>query len=122
MLRKVVGADTIVTVSRHGYRVTLPVNKEEAPSAEPAAPPRHNLPFYLTSFVGRGHEIEELRNLLTTTRLIMLTGAGGAGKTRLAIEVARQLVEAIPDGVWVVELAAISDSALVPQAVAQVLW
>jgi non-specific serine/threonine protein kinase len=121
LLRKVVGADAIVTVSGHGYRFALPVTKSEVSATDLASAPRHNLSSYLTSFVGREHEIDELKGLLTTTRLVTLTGAGGAGKTRLGIEVAWQLVEDLRDGVWLVELAAISDPALVPQAVAEVL-
>ncbi len=81
----------------------------------------NNLPQQLTSFIGRQREIEEVKRLLTTTRLLTLTGAGGCGKTRLALEVAVGLLEAYPDGVWLVELAALSDPALVPQAVASVL-
>jgi non-specific serine/threonine protein kinase len=60
-------------------------------------------------------------DLLTTNRLVTLAGAGGAGKTRLAIEVAGSLLDAFPDGVWLVELTALSDPQLVPQAVAEVL-
>ena len=55
------------------------------------------------------------------TRLMTLTGAGGSGKTRLALEMARGLVEAYPDGVWLVELAPLSEEALVPKAVAEAL-
>jgi non-specific serine/threonine protein kinase len=58
---------------------------------------------------------------LATSRLLTLTGAGGSGKTRLALEVARDLVEAYPDGVWLVELAPLSEAALVPKAVAEAL-
>jgi non-specific serine/threonine protein kinase len=117
-LRKVLGADAIVTVSRQGYRFTLPVTKHEA---EAHRTPRHNLPHQLTSFVGREQEIAQLKELVTTHRLVTLTGAGGAGKTRLAIEVTSQLVDAFRDGVWLVELAALSDAQLVPLAVAQAL-
>ncbi|MGH3148441.1 MAG: AAA family ATPase, partial [Rubrobacter sp.] len=81
----------------------------------------HNLPVSLTSFVGREHEILEVRRLLSMSRLLTLTGAGGSGKTRLALEMARDLVGAYPDGVWLVELAPLSDSAQAPQAVAAAL-
>lgn len=81
----------------------------------------NNLPVQLTSFIGRAHEIEELKELTTTKRLLTVIGAGGAGKTRLALQVAAELLEAYPDGVWLVELAAITDVDLVPQAVASVL-
>src|SRR5438132_6429737 len=63
----------------------------------------------------------QLAELVTANRLVTLTGAGGAGKTRLAIEVASRLTDAFADGVWLVELAALSDPHLVPQAVAQAL-
>jgi len=77
-----------------------------------------NLPSALTSFVGRAKEIAEVRRLLAGTRLLTLTGPGGAGKTRLALEVARGLLPDYPDGVWLVELEAITDPQLIPGAVA----
>jgi predicted ATPase/DNA-binding CsgD family transcriptional regulator len=82
---------------------------------------QHNLPASLTSFVGRESEMLEARRLLSMTRLLTLNGAGGCGKTRLALEVARDLVGTYPDGVWLVELAPLADPALVPQAVATAL-
>jgi non-specific serine/threonine protein kinase len=81
----------------------------------------HNLPLQLTSFVGREREIAEVERLLGTTRLLTLTGAGGSGKTRLASEVAARVWGDYTDGVWLVELAALADPALVPQAVATAL-
>jgi predicted ATPase/DNA-binding CsgD family transcriptional regulator len=79
-------------------------------------------PLGLTSFVGREREIPELKRLLADgARLVMLTGPGGAGKTRLASAVALEVVENFEDGVWWVELAPISDPDLVAQAVARVL-
>ena len=119
-LRKVLGADAITTVSGRGYQFTLPVTTGDG-EANRASRPKHNLPYQLTSFVGREQEIAQLEELVTTSRLVTLTGAGGAGKTRLALEVARQVVESYPDGVCLVELAALSDPRLVPQAVAQAL-
>ncbi len=80
----------------------------------------NNLPHQLTSFIGREKEIEQLDALLGRSRLVTLTGSGGCGKTRLALHVAAELLEAYPDGVWLVELAALSDPALVPQSVASV--
>ncbi len=82
---------------------------------------RHNLPAARTSFVGREREKVQIKRELTMTRLLTLTGAGGSGKTRLALEVARDLVGAYPDGVWLVELAGLSEGTLVPQAVAVAL-
>src|SRR5207247_2416640 len=80
--------------------------------------PGHNLPVQWTSFIGREHEIAELKRLLPTTHLVTLTGPGGSGKTRLALQVAADLRAEYPDGVWLVELAALADPALVPQPVA----
>ena len=99
------------------------------PPAQPAGPPRselpdsgkHNLPAPRTSFVGREREMVEVKRALAMTRLLTFTGAGGSGKTRLALEVARNIVNVYPDGVWLVELAALSNDELVPQAVARVL-
>jgi len=81
----------------------------------------HNLPAQLTSFVGRRKEIDEIRRLLATTRLLTLTGAGGCGKTRLALQVASELVDRFTDGVWVVDLSPLSEQGLIPQTVAATL-
>jgi predicted ATPase/DNA-binding SARP family transcriptional activator/DNA-binding CsgD family transcriptional regulator len=82
---------------------------------------KHNLPASSSSFVGREGEIIEVKRALAMTRLLTLTGAGGSGKTRLALEVARNLVGLYPDGVWLVELAPISEGTLVPEVVANAL-
>ena len=119
-LRKVLGAANITTVSGRGYQFTLPVTTGDG-EANPASRSKHNLPHQLTSFIGRQQEIAQLKDVVTTNRLVTLTGAGGAGKTRLAIEAASRLIDAFPDGVWLVELAALSDPRLVAQAVAQAL-
>lgn len=88
---------------------------------EPAGTGRHNLPAARTSFVGREREMIEVKRMMAMTRLLTITGVGGSGKTRLALEVARDLVGAYPDGVWLAELAPLADSGLVPQAVASAL-
>ena len=80
-----------------------------------------NMPQPQTSFVGRERALAEVRRLLGDTRLLTLTGAGGVGKSRLALEVARAVRPAHPDGVWLVELAALTDPAAVPHAVARAL-
>jgi non-specific serine/threonine protein kinase len=93
----------------------------------PALAVATNLPLALTSFVGRERELPAVRRLLGETRLLTLTGAGGCGKTRLALEVARGLLRdadqgaAHADGIWLVELAPLGDAALVPRTVAAVL-
>jgi predicted ATPase/DNA-binding CsgD family transcriptional regulator len=79
------------------------------------------LPAQLTSFVGRESELAQLRELLAGNRLVTLTGAGGVGKTRLAVQVAAQLTSDFADGVWYVDLAPITDPDVVPIAVARAL-
>ena len=74
-----------------------------------------------TSFIGRESELDELETALKAHRLLTLTGVGGVGKTRLALEVAARSANDFPDGVWVIELAAVGDPAAVPDAVAAVL-
>jgi len=119
-LRKILGSEAITTVSGRGYQLTLPVTKGDS-EANRESRLKHNLPYQLTSFIGREQEIAQLVKLVKANRLVTLTGAGGAGKTRLAIEVASRLTDVFPDGVWLVELAALSDPGLVPQAVAKAL-
>ena len=80
-----------------------------------------NLRFATSSFIGRESELDEVQAAVKAHRLVTLTGVGGVGKTRLALEVARRLVDEYPDGVWVFELAAVTDPAAVPDAVAAVL-
>jgi len=82
---------------------------------------RNNLPAQLSSFIGREAEIIEVKQLLAETRLLTLTGAGGCGKTRLALQVAADLLAEYPDGVWLVELAPASDADLVTQLTAKAL-
>jgi predicted ATPase/DNA-binding CsgD family transcriptional regulator len=80
-------------------------------------PKASNLPAELTSFVGRRRELREVKRLLTTTRLLTLTGSGGAGKTRLALRAAADMSRGFPDGAWLAPLAPIQDPMLVTQAV-----
>jgi predicted ATPase/class 3 adenylate cyclase len=81
----------------------------------------NNLPRQLTSFIGREKEMAGVKGLLSGTSLLTLTGSGGCGKTRLALQVAADLLEAYAEGVWLVELAALADPTLVPQTVAAAL-
>ena len=85
----------------------------------PAAAPRraqHNLPARLTSFVGREQELAALEEMVAEARLVTVTGAGGAGKTRLAVEFAAAAAERFDDGAWLAGLAGITDPGLVPGA------
>ncbi len=87
-----------------------------APSAH-----RHNLPAAMTSYIARAGELDLVKRRLREARLLTLTGPGGCGKTRLATEVAREMVDGYADGVWLIELAPLGDPTLVPDMVAAVL-
>jgi len=97
----------------------------EAPSdtllQEQRTGPPHNIPYPVTSFIGRVDEIEIVCQLQNKHRLVTLTGSGGIGKTSLALQVARQRLESFSAGVWLVELASLNNPALVITAVAQAL-
>jgi predicted ATPase/class 3 adenylate cyclase len=81
----------------------------------------NNLPFELTSFIGREREMAELKSLLSVSRLLTLTGPGGTGKTRLALRLASAELETFADGAWLIELAPLSDPTLLTQTVAGAL-
>ena len=81
----------------------------------------HNLPEQLTSFVGRDRELDALRGMLQSSRLVTLTGPGGVGKTRLALQAAAELLDGSGDGVWLVELAPLASAEFVATAVSEVL-
>ena len=94
---------------------------EAGPAPRAPERPSHNLPLELSSFVGREKELAEVRRLLESNRLLTLTGSGGCGKTRLALAAASELVEGYEDGIWLTELASLTDPSVVPQAVASTL-
>src|SRR5579884_2523905 len=83
--------------------------------------PPARLPAEAASFIGRDREVAEIRSLFTRTRILTLTGPGGSGKTRLALRVAADLRAGFPDGACLVQLAPLTDSTLVPRAVATAL-
>ena len=105
----------------HLFQVVHPDLAADFPPLKSLDARPNNLPIQLTSFIGREREKAEVGRLLFTNRLVTLTGAGGAGKTRLALQVAAEGIEEFPDGVWLVELAALSSPDLVPKAVASAL-
>ena len=95
----------------------------QGPTAKGLAAPRHNLPAPTTRFVGRGHELEQLASRLGNPhcRLLTLVGLGGMGKTRLALEAARQHLENLADGAWFVPLAQVASPELLPSSIARTL-
>lgn len=103
------------------FQVVAPVLPSEFPALRALDVLPNNLPAQLTSFVGRENEMRQVAQLLKQSRLLTLTGSGGTGKTRLSLQVASNLIEQFKDGVWFIELAPISEPALVPNTVANVL-
>ncbi|MDQ2762777.1 MAG: adenylate/guanylate cyclase domain-containing protein, partial [Pseudomonadota bacterium] len=103
------------------FQLTHPALPHEFPPLRSLESFIHNLPAQLSSFIGREEEVREARRMLGETRLLTLTGTGGAGKTRLALQAAAEVIEDFPDGVWLVDLAPLTDPELLPQAVAGVL-
>jgi predicted ATPase/DNA-binding winged helix-turn-helix (wHTH) protein len=104
----------IRTVPRFGYAFL----ESRGVDLRGDGPTTHNLPEPLTSFIGRERETAEVLRLLPSARLLTLTGAGGCGKTRLALEVSRKALDGFRDGVWLVDFTPLSAPDLVPQTVA----
>ncbi|MEV4613269.1 BTAD domain-containing putative transcriptional regulator [Kitasatospora sp. NPDC049258] len=117
-LREEAGADPDPQ-TRALYRTLLAGSVEDRSQGPPER--RHNLPAQMTSFIGRERELTEVQELLARSRLLTLTGPGGCGKTRLALAVAARRVDAVRDGVWFVDLAALTDPRFLPDAVATAL-
>ncbi len=124
------GVDLLNLGPRRLRDVPIPVGVFQVQAAELLAefPPLRaldtslgNLRAAATSLIGRESEVAEIEAAVKAHRLVTLTGVGGVGKTRLAVEVAAQLADEFPDGVWFFELAAVTDPAAVPDAVAAVL-
>ncbi len=103
------------------YQLVAPGLEQHFPRPRTVAKSAHNLPSPPTSFIGRVAEQDRLRALLGAHRLVTVVGAGGAGKTRLAVRVAAELIVAYPDGVWFVDLALVSDPEAVTASVAGAL-
>jgi len=117
------GEGWIETLARRGYRFVGPV-VEIAGQPEPsvlAVRERTNLPQVLNVFIGRERELAEIKRVLPGIRLLTLTGTGGIGKTRLALQAAAEVLDAYRDGVWFIDLAPLTNPTLVPGTLAHVL-
>ena len=110
-----------LTNVEHVYQLLHPQLRADFPALRTLEATPNNLPQQLTSFIGRKRELAEVETLLGETRFLTLVGVGGIGKTRLSLQLAASVVDQYPDGVWCVELAALSDSRDVPLALATVL-
>ena len=110
----------IATVTGRGYRFVAPVESlgESAPHSPAAPRPGHNLPIGTTRIFGRTDVIESLSEELDTGRLMSIVGPGGIGKTTVALAVAERSLDTFPDGVWLIDLATLTDPELVPNAIA----
>src|SRR5271166_3944803 len=130
-LRAVLGADRdlVRTVSGRGYQFVGDDHEDRAPrvdeGGEAAVAPQSeanetptNLPGPVSELIGRDKELAEIEALVANHRLVTLTGAGGIGKTRLAVAVARRLMPRFTDGVWIVDFSTLSDASLLPAAIA----
>lgn len=106
---------------QHVFQVTDPALPSDFPPLMTLGSLPNNLPLQLTSFIGREREIDEVKQWLSVTRLLTFTGPGGCGKTRLAIQVAADLIEEFRDGVFFVALAPLTESGLIVPTIAQTL-
>ena len=117
------GAHSLKDLARpeHIFQVVGKDLRSDFPALRSLTVLPNNLPIQMTSFVGREREMAEVKRLLGTSHLLTLSGFGGCGKTRLALQVAADVLEEYPEGVWLAELADVSDPAVVPQVVASAL-
>jgi predicted ATPase/DNA-binding SARP family transcriptional activator len=119
ILRQEPSLDLAATVAARAVSVAGVSKSRRGPRKDRDAP--HNLPAQVSSFVGRERQLRELRQLLSRARVITLAGPGGVGKTRLALQLAAGMVGGSRDGIWFVDLAPLTDAALVPAKLASVL-
>lgn len=103
------------------FQIVAPDAPDEFPPLRSLSVRPNNLPLELTSFIGRERETAEIKRTLANSRMMTLVGAGGGGKTRLALHVAAELIGAYPDGAWLVEFGPLGDASLVPHTVAVAL-
>lgn len=105
----------------HLYQLIIPNLPADFPPLKTLNHYRHNLPTQLTSFIGREREISEVIQLIRDSRIVTLTGSGGAGKTRLSLQAGAECIEQFKNGVWFVELAPLTESSRIVGAVMSVL-
>jgi predicted ATPase/class 3 adenylate cyclase len=110
-----------LTRPAHIFQLNHPKLPSQFPPLQSLSVLKHNLPVQLTSFVGREEQLKDVQQLLGTHRLVTLTGAGGCGKTRLALQAGAESLESYADGVWHVDLAPLAETDLIPKAVAESL-
>ena len=110
-----------LTAPERVYQIVHPQLRQDFPALRSLEATPNNLPQQLTSFVGRELEIAEAEMLLKSARLLTLLGMGGLGKTRLSLQIAADVLDAYPDGVWFLDLAPIRDPSLVQSVAAQTL-
>jgi predicted ATPase/class 3 adenylate cyclase len=110
-----------LTTPERLYQVLHPQLRAQFPPLRSLASTPNNLPQQLNSFIGRERELAETRQKLAANRMLTLLGMGGIGKSRLSLQLAAEVLDDFPDGVWFVELAPLADERSVPQALASVL-
>ena len=110
-----------LTASEGVHQLVHPALRQNFPALRELEATPNNLPQQITSFIGRQREREDAKVLLTRTRLLTLLGMGGLGKTRLSLQIAADVMDGYPDGVWFVDLAPITEPSFVASEAAQVL-
>jgi len=103
------------------YQLLIPGARDQFPALRTLDSTPNNLPTQLTSFIGRDQDVAEAKRLLRGTRLLTLTGTGGIGKTRLSLQLAADVVQEFPGGVYFVPLSAVTDAGLIPSVLAHTL-
>jgi predicted ATPase/class 3 adenylate cyclase len=105
----------------HIYQLVMEGLPENFPPLQSLDLYPNNLPILLTNFIGRKHDLEQIKQLFATARLVTLTGPGGTGKTRLALQAAAEMLQDYPDGAWLLELAPLSNPEMIVQSLAMAL-